>query len=150
MSVGRSKRCIVGSTPQKESDSMLNQLFFRSDVLARQLSAPLVYERGQYLIHCAAQGMSRSTLREKARLLLSIAECLRLADRPDDTISLPEIKTAATRWSRQDRRSLKARRSKDSQRRFIAETSRRLIFLYFLHTPPRPKRSLPHLLAQFR
>lgn len=79
---------------------MFSQLFFRSDALARQLSAPLVYERGQYLTHCAAQGMSKSILRGKARLLISITECLRLADRPYDTISLPEIKIAATRWSR--------------------------------------------------
>jgi len=41
---------------------MFSQLFFRSDALARQLSAPLVYERGQYLNHCAAQGMSGQDL----------------------------------------------------------------------------------------
>jgi hypothetical protein len=70
---------------------MFSQLFRRSDALARQMSAPLVYERDQYLNHCAAQGMSRKTLRGKARFILSIAECFRLADRPDDIISLAEI-----------------------------------------------------------
>jgi len=54
---------------------MFDQLFFRSDALTRQLSAPL-----QYLALCAAQGMSKCTLEVKARLLLSIAEYLRLAD----------------------------------------------------------------------
>lgn len=49
---------------------MFDQLFFRSDALTRQLSAPLVDERRQYLTQCAAQGMSRRTLRMKARLLL--------------------------------------------------------------------------------
>jgi len=44
---------------------MFSQLFFRSDALARQLSAPLVYERGQYLNHCAAQGMSGQDLWSK-------------------------------------------------------------------------------------
>jgi hypothetical protein len=78
---------------------MFDQLFFRSDALTRQLSAPLVEERRQYLALCAAQGMSKGTLEVKARLLLSIAEYLRLADRPNDRISLPEIKKAATRWS---------------------------------------------------
>jgi integrase/recombinase XerD len=126
---------------------MFNQLFFRSDALARQLSAPLVYERGQYLNHCAAHGMFRSTLREKARLLLSIAECLRLDGRPDDKISLPEINTAATRWSRHNRRSLKGR-SKDSKRQFIAEASRWLIFLNRFHTPPRPERTFDEMLAE--
>jgi hypothetical protein len=36
---------------------MLDQLFSRSDALTRQLSAPLVDERRQYLGQCAAQGM---------------------------------------------------------------------------------------------
>jgi hypothetical protein len=63
---------------------MLDQLFFRSDALTRQLSAPLVDERCQYLAQCAAQGMARRTVRVKARLLLSIAEYLRLTERPDD------------------------------------------------------------------
>ncbi len=38
---------------------MLEQLFFRSDALTRQLSAPLVGERRQYLLQCASQGMAR-------------------------------------------------------------------------------------------
>lgn len=63
---------------------MLEQLFFRSDTLTRQLSAPLVDERRQYLAQCAAQGMARRTLRVKARLLLSITEYLRLAERSYD------------------------------------------------------------------
>ena len=70
---------------------MFDQLFFRSDALTRQLSAPLIYERCQYLVKRAAQGMTKCTLRTKARLLLSITEYLRLANRPNDTISLPEI-----------------------------------------------------------
>ena len=79
---------------------MFNQLFFRSDALIRQLSAPLVDERRQYLAECASQGMSRKTLREKSRLLLSIVEYLRLRHRPKDRISEAEIKDAARRWSR--------------------------------------------------
>jgi hypothetical protein len=60
---------------------MFEQLFFRSDALTRQLSAPLVDERRQYLLQCLAQGMARRTLRVKARLLLSITEYLGLAER---------------------------------------------------------------------
>jgi len=73
---------------------MFDQLFFRSDALTRQLAAQLVDERRQYLAHCAAQGMSKCTLHIKARLLLSIAEYLRLAERPNDAISLVEISTS--------------------------------------------------------
>ena len=48
---------------------MFNQLFFRSDALIRQLSAPLVDERRQYLAECASQGMSRKSLRAKSLIL---------------------------------------------------------------------------------
>lgn len=129
---------------------MFSQLFFRSGALARQLSAPLVYERGQYLNHCAAQGMSSSTLRGKARLLLSIAKCLRLADRPDDKIRLPEIETAAMRWLRHNRRSRGATQAKHSQRHFINESSRWLTFLNRLDTPAKPERACDEMLAEFR
>jgi len=61
---------------------MFDQLFVRSEALIRYLSAPLVDERRQYLTHCAVRGMTKSTLEAKARLQLSIAEYLRLADRP--------------------------------------------------------------------
>jgi hypothetical protein len=71
---------------------MFSQLFLRSDAITRQLSAPLAYERGQYLNHCTAQGMSKKTLREKARFLIVIAECLRSAERADDIISLQKSK----------------------------------------------------------
>ena len=63
---------------------MFDQLFARSDTVARYLSAPLVDERREYLTHGAVQGMTKSTLEAKARLLLSIAEYLRLAYRPRD------------------------------------------------------------------
>ncbi len=79
---------------------MFDQLFFRSDALIRQLSAPLVDERRQYLAQCAAQATSKCILRVKARLLLSIAQYLRLAERSNDTITLVEIKKTASRWSR--------------------------------------------------
>ena len=88
---------------------MFNQLFFRSDALTRQLSAPLVDERRQYLAECASQGMSRTTLRAKSLLLLSIVEHLRLGHRPKDRISLAEIKDAARRWSRRNLPSANSR-----------------------------------------
>src|SRR6266566_5747714 len=112
------------STFKKESDSMFNQLFFRSDALTRQFSAPLVDERRQYLALCAAQGMSKYTLEVKARLLLSIAEYLRLAERPSDTIALPEIKKAASRWSRHNWPSPKSSLAKRSREYFTAQAAK--------------------------
>ena len=52
---------------------MFDQLFERPHALARQLSAPLVEERGQYLFHCKVQEFSRSSLRLTAHLY---EECL--------------------------------------------------------------------------
>jgi len=80
---------------------MFDQLFVRSDALTRYLSAPLVDERRQYLTHCAVQGMTKSTLEAKARLLLSIAEYLRLAERRSDTITSLRFERYATGRGRQ-------------------------------------------------
>ena len=129
---------------------MFNQLFFRSDALTRQLSAPLVDERRQYLAHCAAQGMSKCTLRMKARLLLSIAEYLRLAERPNDAISLVEIEKAARRWSRHNRPSPKSWHAKRSREYFIAQGAGWLTFLNRLQTVPKPVTVCGRMLAEFR
>ena len=129
---------------------MFDQLFFRSDSLTRQLSAPLVDERRQYLTQCAAQGMSRRTLRMKARLLLSITEYVRLATRPNDTISLPEIAEAASRWSSRNWPSPKSSHAKLSQEYFIAQATGWLTFLNRLQTVTKPVTAYDQMLAEFR
>jgi integrase/recombinase XerD len=138
------------STFKKESDSMFDQLFVRSEALTRQLSAPLVYERRQYLTHCAVQGMTKSTLEAKARLLLSIAEYLRLADRPSDTISLSEIQRAATRWSNHNCPLPQGSHAKRPREYFMAEAAKWLTFLNRLQTAPKPVTSCDHMLTEFR
>jgi integrase/recombinase XerD len=138
------------STFKKESDSMFDQLFVRSEALTRQLSAPLVYERRQYLTHCAVQGMTKSTLEAKARLLLSIAEYLRLADRPSDTISLSEIQRAATRWSTHNCPLPQGSHAKRPREYFMAEAAKWLTFLNRLQTAPKPVTSCDHMLTEFR
>src|SRR5260370_6421619 len=154
MSLGRSprQRCIVGSLfdpSQKESDSMFEQLFFRSDALARQLSAPLVGERRQYLLQCAAQGMARRTLRVKARLLLSITEYLRLAERPNGRIALPEIEEAANRWSTHHWPSSKSSYARVSRKDFITQALEWLRILDRLQTIPKQVTICDSMLAEF-
>ncbi len=128
---------------------MLDQLFVRSDALTRQLSAPLVDERRQYLAQCAAQGMARRTLRVKARLLLSIAEYLSLAERPDDKISLSEIEKGASRWSSHNWPSSKSCYAKLSREYFIAQAAGWLRFLNRLQTVPKPVKVYDQMLAEF-
>src|ERR1700678_657217 len=108
---------------------MLEQLFFRSDALTRQLSAPLTDERCRYLSECAAQGMARRTLRMKARLLLSITEYLRLAERSYGPITIAEIKKAANRWSSHNWPSSKSSYAKLSREGFITQAVGWLGFL---------------------
>jgi integrase len=129
---------------------MFDQLFVRSEALTRQLSAPCVEERRQYLTHCAVQGMTKSTLETKARLLLSIAEYLRLADRHSDTISLSEIKKAATRWSNHNWPSPQSSHAKRSREYFMAQAAEWLTFLNRLQTAPKPVTIGDQMLAEFR
>src|SRR5690242_4219922 len=129
---------------------MFDQLFVRSEVLSRQLSAPLVAERRQYLTHCAVQGMAKSTLEAKARLLLSIADYLRLADRPSDTISLSEIKKAAARWSNHNWPSPQSSHAKRSREYFMATATDWLTFLNRLRTAPKRATVYDQMLAEFR
>jgi hypothetical protein len=94
--------------------------------------------------------MSRSTLRAKARLLLSIARHLRFAERSSDTISLPEIERAATRWSSHNRPSIKTGRGEFSKQYFITEASRWLTFLNRLHLASESVTAFDGMVAEFR
>src|SRR5438876_380943 len=102
---------------------MFNQLFFRSDALTRQLAAPLVDERRQYLT---------------------------LADHPNDTISLPEIKKAASRWSSHNWPSPESSPAKRSREYFIAQRAGWLTFLNRLQTVPEPVTVCGRMLGEFR
>src|SRR5438874_13565387 len=129
---------------------MFNQLFFRSDALVRQLSAPLIDERRQYLAECASQGMSRRSLRAKSLLLLSIVEHLKLGRRPKDRISLAEIKDAARRWSRRNLPSAKSRYVKESRAYFITLAVRWLSFLNRFQATSKPLTVCDRMLTEFR
>src|ERR1700751_4375235 len=56
---------------------------------------------------------------DEARLLRSIAKYLRLTERPNNTISLPEIKKAASQWSNHNWPSAKSSHAKLSREYFI-------------------------------
>jgi site-specific recombinase XerD len=125
---------------------VFSRLFVRSDALTRQLTAPLADERQQYLANCEEQGMSAKTLRRKARILLSVANYLKLAHRPDDQISVQEIGTAAARWSRKKRSS--SSKSLDGQ--FVSEALEWLNFLGRLQMQAKPARAYDHMVVEFR
>jgi integrase/recombinase XerD len=125
---------------------MFDQLFVRSDALTRQLSAPLVDERRQYLAHCGEQGMSKGTLCCKAQLLLPIVKYLKLSDRPNDRIGVQEIRKAASRWPH-NQFGTHSQRSRDV---FVAEAIAWLSFLNRLQIPTKPPRIYDQMLVEFR
>jgi hypothetical protein len=86
----------------------------------------------------------------KARLLLSIAEYMRLAERPNDAISLVEIEKAASRWSRHNLPSPKSSHAKRSREYFIAQGAGWLTFLNRLQTVPEPVTVCGRMLGEFR
>jgi integrase/recombinase XerD len=125
---------------------VFNRLFVRSDALTRQVSAPLADERRQYLANCEEQGMSGSTLRSKARTLLSITNYLKLGHRPEDQISVQEIEKAACRWSRKKYPSS----SKRSREEFVSEAVAWLSFLSRLRILAKPANAYGQMLVEFR
>lgn len=127
---------------------MFNQLFERPHALARQLSAPLVEERRQYLSLCHAQEFSRSSLRLTAQLLVATAEYLKLGDRPSAIITLQEVEDAGSRWSQ--RVSLPPiENPRLSCQRFVHTASGWLTFLCRLEIPPTPAKPYDHLVEDF-
>ncbi len=90
---------------------MFDQLFLDQRVLARLRTGPLADERCRYLVRCAEQQMSLSTLRDIARATFVITQVLRLAERPGELITRAEIEAEADRRARQrpKRRMLTAR-----------------------------------------
>jgi integrase/recombinase XerD len=125
---------------------VFNRLFVRSDALTRQRSAPLAHERRQYLAKCEEQGMSKNTLRSKARILLSISDYLKLAHRPQDQISIQEIERAASRWSSKKCSSC----SKRLREEFVSETVAWLSFLSRLQIQSKPAKAYDQMLVEFR
>jgi hypothetical protein len=93
--------------------------------------------------------MARRILRVKARLLLSIAKYLSLAERPDDKISLSEIEKGASRWSSHNWPSSKSCYAKLSREYSIAQAAGWLRLLNRLQTVPKPVKVYDQMLAEF-
>lgn len=122
---------------------MFEQLITRPFYAARHRTAPLVEERLAFLEHLAAQGMRRNSLRTIAEYLLTITDSLRLADRPDETISLDEIEQRAALWAGRKPRQPHSRRGTRAQAAFRSYATRWLRFLNRLEQRPAPASPRP-------
>jgi site-specific recombinase XerD len=96
---------------------MFEQLFTYPGVLARHRGAPAAAARENYLQHCAKQGMARGTLLSVANELRVIAGRLEIAG--DKPIAHEEIRSAAERWARSQRRRGRSAQLRWSRERFV-------------------------------
>ena len=115
---------------------MLDRLLKDPHALARQQNGPLAKERSRYLEYCAEQQMSRETLRGTASYILTIAQALRLDERPGELIAPAEIDTEADRWVNRPQKQRKDRRMLT----FTGHAIRWLTFLGRLQEPD----AVPH------
>lgn len=89
---------------------MFERILKNRHALARHRNGPLADERRRFLVHCGDQQMSANTMRCIASDLLIVAKALRLAERPGELITRPEIEAAAVRWINHRARSSAIRR----------------------------------------
>jgi hypothetical protein len=73
-----------------------------------------------------------------------------LAERPNDTIILPEIKKAASRWSSHNWPSPESSHAKLSREYFMAQAAGWLTFLDRLQAARKPETVYDQMLAEFK
>src|ERR1019366_5417778 len=108
---------------------MFDRLCPRSDSLARHCGGPLLEERRAYLDHLAKQGTAVKTLRQASCYLLTVAEYLRLAERPGQLIRYEEVERQAVRWAKRRSRSPCRRAGRTSRAVFLWRATDWLRFL---------------------
>lgn len=117
----------------KGGPTMLANLFKYPAVLARHQNAPLLEERERYLRHHAEQGFARETLLRIARELPHVVQLLNLPHTP--LVTDQQVRTAADRWAKQQRRRGRAHTLKWPREHFVRIATDWLRFHGRLHEP---------------
>jgi integrase/recombinase XerD len=112
---------------------MFEHLFQQPAILTRHREGPLARDRERFLLHCAEQGMTRSSLSWLASELLMISK--RIDVPTDGLITQRQIEAAADQWVRDQRRRGRSSSSSRSRRRFVQVASHWLRFLERLQAP---------------
>jgi len=128
---------------------MFEKLFTSSKALDRYSKGPLLEERIRYLVHCAAQGSTRSSLRLTAQHQLVIIEYLRPQE--SDSVTVKQIEAAAELWiSRQlQPHTHNAINYRWARLRFISEARQWLGFLGRLRPIENVCRPYANLIEEF-
>ena len=128
---------------------MFEKLFTSSKALDRYSNGPLLEDRVRYLVHCAAQGSTRSSLRLTAQHQLVIIEYLRLQE--SNSVTVKQIEAAAELWiSRQlQPHTHNAIDYRWARLRSISETRQWLSFLGRLRPLEIPRCPYANLIEEF-
>lgn len=116
---------------------MFEQLFKRPSTIAKHSNAPYPEERRQYLVACAQQGNSRSSLVFDARDLLWVAR--KLSVYPDlHQVSLEQIVALANDWKSRECSIGRSLNTAFTAQRYVRLAVAWLRFLGYLQMPERP------------
>jgi site-specific recombinase XerD len=128
---------------------MFEQLFTCPRTVKRFSGGPLLEERLRYLVHCAAQGSTRSSLRLIAQHQLVLVEYLHLETA--DSITIQQIQAAANSWVQRQPQphTHNATDYRYARLRFISDGRQWLSFLGRLRGQGAIRRPYTHLIEGF-
>jgi site-specific recombinase XerD len=128
---------------------MFDQLFTSTRSVERYSGASLLDERVRYLVHCAAHGSTRSSLRLIAQHQLAAIEYLHLSTA--ESLTVEQIRAAADVWvGRQPQpHTHNATDYQHAKGRFISDARQWLSFLGRLRPVDAPRRAYAHLVEAF-
>jgi len=116
---------------------MFDQLFKRPSTIACHSNGPYAEERRQYLVACAKQGNSRSTLLFEARDLVWVAR--KLSVYPDlRQVTMEHVRALADDWRSRERACGRALNTAFTRQRYMRLAAAWLRFLGHLKVPEEP------------
>ncbi len=126
---------------------MLENLFSQQSVRSKQLMAPLLREREQYLVHLLSQEVSTPRVRDIASMLLHVIRLLKL-DSPR-IVHIEEIRDAAARWVHEVDPHLSRKVGPTSEHNFASIATRWLRHVNLIHAPILPERPIDIIVEGF-
>jgi site-specific recombinase XerD len=126
---------------------MFDQLFKSPRAIHRYSTSPLLEERLRYLVHCAARGSTRSSLRLIAQHQLVFIDLLHLETA--EKVTLEQIRAAADLWVGKSPHAHKVIDCRYGRMRFISDAKQWLDFLGRLQLPEVAPCPYAHLIDEF-
>ena len=126
---------------------MIESLFSKQNVRSKQLTAPLLREREEYLVRLLSQEVSTTRVRDIASMLLHVVRLLKL-DSPR-IVHIEEIRDAAARWVHDVDPHLSRKVGPTSEHNFAFIATRWLRYVNLIHAPILPERPIDVIVEGF-